>query len=48
MRDIAAIVSEQSPIIANIEQNVTGANDHIVAGNQQLTSASRHQVCLIQ
>ncbi|CAF0752752.1 unnamed protein product [Adineta steineri] len=43
MRDIGAIVSEQSPIIANIEQNVTAANDHIIAGNGQLTSASRHQ-----
>jgi t-SNARE complex subunit (syntaxin) len=44
MRDIGAIVAEQSPIIANIEQNVTAANDNIIAGNQQLTSASRYQV----
>ena len=44
MRDIGAIVSEASPIIANIEQNVTTANDNIVAGNHQLISASRHQV----
>jgi t-SNARE complex subunit (syntaxin) len=47
MRDIGAIVSEQSPIIAGIEQNVTAANDNIIAGNNQLTSASRHQVNLI-
>jgi t-SNARE complex subunit (syntaxin) len=47
MRDIGAIVSEQSPIIAAIEQNVSGANDNIVAANQQLHSASRYQVkCL--
>jgi hypothetical protein len=44
MRDIGAIVSEQSPIIAGIEQTVVAATDHIVAGNNQLTSASRHQV----
>lgn len=43
MRDIGAIVSEQSPIIAGIEQTVITANDNIIAGNQQLTSASRHQ-----
>ncbi|CAF0809471.1 unnamed protein product [Rotaria sordida] len=43
MRDIGAIVSEQSPIIANSEQNVSAANDHIIAGNQQLLGASRHQ-----
>ena len=44
MRDIGAIVSEQSPIIAEIEQNVTSATDHIIAGNQQLSSAAGHQV----
>jgi t-SNARE complex subunit (syntaxin) len=44
MRDIGAIVSEQSPIIAGIEQNVIAANDNIIAGNQQLTGASRYQV----
>ncbi|CAF2728967.1 unnamed protein product [Rotaria sp. Silwood2] len=43
MRDIGAIVSEQSPIIAGIEQNVSTANDNIIAGNQQLLGASRHQ-----
>ncbi|CAF3365208.1 unnamed protein product [Rotaria sp. Silwood1] len=43
MRDIGAIVSEQSPIIAGIEQTVTTANDNIIAGNQQLLGASRHQ-----
>ncbi len=44
MRDIGAIVSEQSPIIADVERNVNAANDNIIAGNNQLTSASRHQV----
>lgn len=44
MRDIGAIVSEQSPIIAGIEQNVIVANDNIIAGNQQLQGASRYQV----
>lgn len=44
MRDIGAIVSEQSPIIAQIETNVTSATDHIIAGNQQLNSAAGHQV----
>jgi t-SNARE complex subunit (syntaxin) len=44
MRDIGTIVSEQSPIIARIERDITTANDNIVAGNQQLQSASRHQV----
>ncbi|CAF2963152.1 unnamed protein product [Rotaria sp. Silwood2] len=43
MRDIGAIVSEQSPIITGIEQNVSTANDNIIAGNQQLLGASRHQ-----
>jgi len=46
MRDIGAIVSEQSPIIAGIEINIIAANDNIVAGNQQLTSASTYQVKL--
>jgi t-SNARE complex subunit (syntaxin) len=46
MRDIGAIVSEQSPIIAGIEQNVSTATDHIIAGNEQLLNASRHQVNL--
>ena len=46
MRDIGAIVSEQSPIIANIEREVTEANDHIVAGNDQLNSAASHQVMI--
>ena len=44
MRDIGAIVSEQSPIIANVEQTVIAANDHIITGNNQLTSAAKHQV----
>ncbi|CAF3565889.1 unnamed protein product [Rotaria socialis] len=43
MRDIGTITSEQSSIIAGIERNVTGATDHIIAGNQQLLGASRHQ-----
>jgi len=43
MRDIGAIVSEQSPIIANVEVIVIGATDNIIAGNQQLTSAAGHQ-----
>jgi len=43
MRDIGSIVAEQSPIIAGIEQNVVAANDNIIAGNQQLNSASRFQ-----
>lgn len=46
MRDLGTMVSEQSPIIAQVEQNVTGATDNIIAGNQQLLSASRHQVNL--
>jgi t-SNARE complex subunit (syntaxin) len=46
MRDIGAIVSEQSPIIAAIEQNVSAANDNIVAANQQLAGASNSQVNL--
>ncbi|UJR28284.1 hypothetical protein I4U23_009532 [Adineta vaga] len=43
MRDIGAIVSEQSPIIAGVEQTIIAANDHLIAGNTQLTSAARHQ-----
>lgn len=44
MRDIGAMVSEQSPIIAQVERNVSAANDQIRAGNQQLNSAAGHQV----
>jgi t-SNARE complex subunit (syntaxin) len=44
MRDIGAIVSEQSPIIAGVEQTVIAATDNIIAGNQQLTGAARYQV----
>lgn len=44
MRDIGAMVSEQSPIIGQIEEHVIGANDNIVAGNDQLTRAAGHQV----
>jgi hypothetical protein len=44
MRDIGAIVSEQSPIIAGVEQTVIAANDNIIAGNQQLIGASNYQV----
>ncbi|CAF1320512.1 unnamed protein product [Adineta ricciae] len=43
MRDIGAIVSEQSPIIANVEQTIIAANDHIIAGNDRLTSAAKYQ-----
>jgi len=43
MRDMGNIVSEQSPIIKLIERQVIDANDHIIAGNEQLTSASGHQ-----
>lgn len=48
MRDIGAIVSEQSPIIGNTEQNVIAAIDNIAAGNDQLQGASRYQVKFIQ
>jgi len=43
MRDIGAMVSEQSPIIGQVEEHVIRANDNIVAGNDQLNSAARHQ-----
>jgi len=43
MRDIGAIVAEQSPIIANVEVNIVTATDNIVAGNHQLTSAAGYQ-----
>ena len=46
MRDIGTIVSEQSPIIADIEHTITTTNDNITAGNQQLLSASKYQVNL--
>ena len=44
MRDIGAMVSEQSPIIAQVEDHVTTANDNIISGNQNLTGAARYQV----
>ena len=44
MRDIASMVAETSPMIANIEETVTAANDNIVSANNQLNGASRHQV----
>ena len=44
MRDIASMVAETSPMIANIEEAVAGTNDNIVAGNNQLASALGHQV----
>lgn len=47
MRDIASMVAETSPIIANIEDAVTTANDNILSGNQHLTSASGYQVILL-
>lgn len=43
MRDIGAIVSEQSPIIAGVEERVSAANDNIVSGNRELQGASRSQ-----
>jgi hypothetical protein len=44
MIQIGAEVAEQASIIVIIEDNTNTANDNIIAGNQQLTSASRHQV----
>ena len=44
MRDIAAMVTEASPMIGQIEEATTAANDNIIAGNQQLTAASGYQV----
>jgi len=44
MRDIGAIVSEQSPIIAGVEERVSAANDNIVSGNRELQGAARSQV----
>lgn len=44
MRDIASMVTEASPMISQIEEAVTAANDNIVAGGNQLTSAAGYQV----
>lgn len=48
MRDIGAIVSEQSPIIAGVEERVSAANDNIVSGNRELQGASRSQVISVR
>lgn len=44
MRDITTIVTEATPIIRNIENQIETTNDNILSANSRLASAAGHQV----